>query len=218
MWQYTTGSAWRFAWMFAGFLALGHHPVGAEIIDRILATVAGRVITQSDAGAALALGLIDTGESDDRTATALLRLIERELMLIEVDRYAPPEPDKELVNRRIDSIRERFADPGAFRRELVGNGMNETRLRAFLRDDLRIEAYVDQRFTAVARPTDDDVFAQYRKRETEFARGGLTVPFTEVEADLRAQLTAERRRMLVAEWVAGLRRRAEVAVLYPPAR
>lgn len=218
MWRSTTGSARRLAWMFAGVLVVGRPPVGTEIIDRILATVSGRVIMQSDVLGALALGLIDTGESDDQTAAALARLIERELMLMEVDRYAPPAPDNESVNRRIDSVRARFADPDAFRRALVGNGMSETNLQAFVRDDLRIEAYIDQRFTAVARPTDDDVSAQYRLHESEFVRGGLTVPFTDVEADLRARLTAERRRMLVADWVAGLRRRAEVAVLYHPGR
>lgn len=206
-----------FACMVACLVALDR-PCGAEIIDRILATVSGRVITQSDVRGALALGLIDTDATGDRTAATLSRLIDRELMLVEVDRYAPPEPDTEWLDRRIDAVRARFADSRAFSRALAENGMDETRLLAFVRDDLRIEAYVDQRFAAVARPTDEDVLEQYRKRETEFVREGLTVPFDDVEADLRARLTDERRQTLVADWVAGLRRRAEVDVLYAPAR
>ena len=67
----------------------------AEILDRILATVGGTLILQSDAMGAVRLGFLQvpTGHPDP-LQFALDRLIERRLMLLEVDRYGPPEPDR----------------------------------------------------------------------------------------------------------------------------
>ena len=47
--------------MLAACLVACARPVSAEIIDRILAVIAGQVITKSDVDAAVALGLADTG-------------------------------------------------------------------------------------------------------------------------------------------------------------
>jgi hypothetical protein len=42
-------------------------------------------------------------------------------------------------------------------------------------------------------------------------------PFDEVREAVRSQLLAERRVTLVRDWLDGLRRRADVTVLYQPA-
>ena len=60
---------------------------GAELIDRVLATVGARVITLSDARAVSRLGLIDAAGSADATAEIVQRLIDRTLVLEEVERY-----------------------------------------------------------------------------------------------------------------------------------
>ena len=120
----------------------------AEIIDRALAVVAGVVITQSDATAAFDLGLVPMEATSDRLAEILARLVDRQLMLIEVDRALPPEPSSEAVDRRLQSIRARFASTPAYEAVLRRSGIDEMRLRQTLRDQLRIEAYLDQRFSA----------------------------------------------------------------------
>ena len=148
----------------------------AEIIDRVLAVVGGATITQSDVTAAVELGLVTPRGTGEPAAGALTQLVERQLMLMEVERYLPPEPPETAVAARLQAVRDRFPTAAAYQATLRRSGVDDTRLRQSVRDDLRIEAYLDQRFS---------------------------VP----------PLTAERRAMLISEWVGGLRRRADITFL-----
>jgi len=87
--------------------------VRAETIDRVLAVAAGHVIMLSDVTAALEFGWVTPDPSSDPVREVLSKLIDRELVLAEVDRYTPPEKH-----------------------------LHET-----VRQNLRIRAYQDQRFT-----------------------------------------------------------------------
>ena len=77
-------------------------PAG-ELLERTLAVVGGAVVTQSDVTLARTLRLLDGGpvpESD-----LLTRLVDRELMLQEVARFAPPEPAAAAVATRLETVR-----------------------------------------------------------------------------------------------------------------
>lgn len=189
-------------------------PLRAEIIDRILATVGGALILQSDAVAAARLGFVELPAQGDPLQWTLDRLIERRLMLIEVDRYAPPEPDRALVDERMQQIDSRIGSGERLDAILRETGLSVEQLRLYVRDDLRIEAYVEQRFGAAFRPSEDDLVAYYRAHEQDFTRDGRLRPFGEVRDEVRAALVAERQAAAVRDWMAGLRRRTEVNVLY----
>lgn len=139
----------------AGLIAVTLHAVAlsavtlrAETIDRVLAVVAGQVITLSDVTAARELGLQSAAGAADPVRAILTKLIDRELELAEVERYAPPEPSAETVDRELAAIRTRFASADAFARALARSGLDDRHLRETLRQDLRIRAYEDQRFAA----------------------------------------------------------------------
>lgn len=119
-----------------------------EIIDRVLAVVGGDVIMLSDVRAARTLGLTNAGDGADPDRAVLAQLIDRALILNEVERYAPPEPATEAIDRVMQAVRARFPSEAAFRSVLASLGLNETQLRGTLRQDLRIRAYLDQRFVA----------------------------------------------------------------------
>ena len=122
-------------------------PVRAEVIDRVLAVVGGSLITLTDVNAASELGLATPGPSDDRIRVVLSRLIERKLQLAEVDRYAPPEPSASEVERELQIVQARFAPPGAFDAVLARVGIDLAYLRETLRENLRLRAYIDRRFS-----------------------------------------------------------------------
>jgi hypothetical protein len=189
----------------------------SEIIDRVLAVAAGNLIMLSDVRAALEFGLASPGSAPDPVREVLSRLIDRALVLAEVDRYAPPEPSEGAVDHAVQAVRLRFATPEAFAAALARVGMGDKYLRETLREDLRIRAYLDQRFTVVA-PTDDDLGRYYRDHPDAFTRNGRLVPFGEARQDVAQAAVTDRRRALVDDWMAGLRRRAEIADLYVPAR
>jgi len=89
----------------------------AETIDRVLAVAAGELIMLSDVTAARDLGLVPApAATGDPIASVLARLVDRALILAEVDRYAPPEPGADAVDREVQTVRSRFATPAATRR------------------------------------------------------------------------------------------------------
>lgn len=120
--------------------------VADEIIDRVLAVVAGDVIMLSDVRAARDLGLVDAGPAADPDRAVLSQLIDRALILDEVERYAPPEPNADAVDRALSEVRARFPSERAFAAALARVGLDERQLRAMVRQNLRMRAYLDQRF------------------------------------------------------------------------
>jgi hypothetical protein len=179
----------------------------AEVLDRVMAVVGTAVVTLSDVRAAEAFGLAPSATS----AEVLAALIDRELMLREVDRYTAPDPDPAVVDRRLAQIQARFPTRALFEQALVRTAMTEPRLRAVVSETLRVESYLDQRFGSAAQPAPDEVLRYYREHPAEFTRAGRVVPFDEAQPALQSKLAAERRRELIGDWLDRLRRRATVA-------
>src|SRR5262245_29091752 len=130
----------------------------AEIIDRILAVVDGALIMQSDVMLAARLTLVPPRAAADPMAATLDALIERRLVLAEVDRYAPPEPPDADVDRRLADVRARAGN--GFDPILRDSGISADQLRRHVRDDLRIDAYLQQRFGAM-QPSDGEIQQYY---------------------------------------------------------
>jgi hypothetical protein len=211
----------RRMWHVAFCIALATAPVAvrtAETIDRVLAVAAGELIMLSDVIAARDLGLVPApAATGDPIAPVLAKLVDRALILAEVDRYAPPEPGADAVDREVQTIRSRFATPAALAAALSKSGIDENHLRQTLREDLRIRAYEDQRFLPQT-PSEEELGQYYRDHPQAFTRQGSLVPLEATHADVVRLATDDRRRALIADWVAGLRRRAEVTMLYLPGR
>jgi hypothetical protein len=177
------------------------------LLDRTLAIVYGEVITLADARAAMALGLVESGGSDELRRSAD-RLIERALVLREVERFTPTEPALEAVEARLGVVQARAGTPADLAALLAQSGLTEARLRAWIRNDLRIQSYLDQRFAAAGVPSEQEVQAYYAEHRAEFDKGG--VPFAEAVPLVRERLAAERRSELIDDWIGDLRRRAQV--------
>jgi hypothetical protein len=152
------------------------------------------------------------GAGSAGTEVVLERLIERRLSLAEVNRYGPPEPEQVLVERRVAEVRARFASWEALEAVLTETGITLEQLAQHVRDDLRLEAYIQQRFGGTVQPTEAEILQYYRDHQDAFTRGGTVVPFRDAHADARAALVEERRAAAVREWVAGLRRRSNVTI------
>jgi len=175
-----------------GLLALGS-AADAEVIDRVLAILPGQIITLSDVEAALDLGLVEAPAGEARIPAGLSAVIDRVLMLNEVRRVAPPEPSSAAIDARVARIRQRIGGPAEMSRVLAARGLDASVLRLYAADDLRLASYLEERFSAAAQPTDDEI-----RQAGESAR---------------QRLTDDRRRTLIGAWTAELRRRADVTVL-----
>jgi hypothetical protein len=113
------------------------------------------------------------------------------------------------VANELERLRSSFPTRESFEQILVRGGIDEVQLGERLRQDLRIAAYLDQRFTAPA-PTEADVLAFRAENPERFRRNGADLPLDDIRAGIVNELTGERRSELIDEWLAGLRRRVPI--------
>jgi hypothetical protein len=176
---------------------------GQQLLDRVVATVNGTPITLTDVNAAVGLGIVQ-GEM----AAARLLLIDRQLMLADVARFAPPEPEAAAVDKEMAALK---AHAGAGLAALVAStGLDERRIRDLARDTLRIRAYVDQRFGTAVQVTDDEVERYYRENPAAFTRNGILIPFEDAAPVARPRVATARREAAIGQWIRDLRTRATI--------
>lgn len=174
----------------------------AVLVDRLVAIVGEQALTWRDVQAARLLGSIQPGGTD---AEAVDRLVTRELMHLEVERLAVPSPIAAAVDERLDRLQQRAGSDDAFARAVESLGLTMDRAREWVADDIRIDVYMDQRFTAAAQPTDVEVT---QEAITEAGR----VPTPDQLAEARRRLVQVRRAALVADWLAGIRARTSIQI------
>lgn len=176
-------------------------------LDRLVATVEQRALMQSDVDLALRLGSIEPASPEGPSLVD--QLVSRELVRLEAERFAVAEPPATVVQDRLEALAD--GQPvDAWLAGLTAFGVPADSIRRRVVDDLRIAAYLDQRFAAAAQPTEVEVVERARA-------DGAGVPVPEPAlAAARATLVHERRTRLVADWLDGLRRRAAVRVVTRP--
>ncbi len=187
-----------------------------EVLDRVVARVEGTPIMLSDARAAIRLGLIETTPGVDPILSSVRQLVERRLVLAEVARYAPAEPDSTMLSGEADALKARVGTAAELAALERTTGYGDAQIREVARDTLRMQAYLNQRFGSSAQPTDDEVGQYYRTHLDEFTENGRVLPFVEAEPAARRKAAAERRNAIIFQWMRELHQRADVVELYPP--
>ncbi len=191
--------------MLLALLMSGESICAQQLLDRIIARVNGVAITLTDVKAAIALGIADPPE-----AAAIEQLINRQLVLGEVARFLPPEPSAAAITVEAEALTTRV---GERMPDIVAStGIDDARIREIARENLRIQAYLNQRFGVDVQLTEEEVAQYYRIRPEEFTRGGALMPFTEAEPLARERASAERRAVTVAQWMRDLRARAVISL------
>lgn len=131
------------AWMVTLFVGSISIAAAQQLLDRVVARVGTTPITQTDVEAALAFGVVERLDGSD-ARTPVQQMIDRRLMLNEVNRFPPAEPTDSALAELVARMRE-AAGPDA---EIVmkRTGVDDKRLTDMARDTLRIQAYLTQRF------------------------------------------------------------------------
>ena len=186
------------------------------LLDNILAVVQGQVILRSDVRAFLSFGLARLNESSDDGEHVLTAIIERQLILGEVERYLIGQPSPVDVN---GALRRAIADaggPGPFETRLAALGFTREDLEQILRDNLRIDNYLSRRFPSAPRPIEDEVNAYIAALigELRVAVGSDAVDAVRVEA--RQRLAEVSRQVLIDDWVTSLVARADIVRMTLP--
>ena len=115
-----------------------------QLLDRVVARVGATPITQTDVDAAVAFGVIDR-----QAGEPVKQMIDRRLILAEVNRFPPPEPDFRVVQDLMVKMKA-TAGPDV-NAVMKRTGVDDNRLSELARETLRIRSYVLQRFGNSAR-------------------------------------------------------------------
>lgn len=113
-------------------------------LDRTLERVHGTPIMSSDVRQARLLRLLPESGADDRTIQTALE--NRLLILSEVARMRPPEPTAAAIAGRREAWVATWPNPGDLQTLMTRTGTSDQALSGWFRDELKISAYLDQRF------------------------------------------------------------------------
>ena len=180
---------------------------GQTLLDRVVARVNGTVILLSDVRAAVMFGLVE-GPADSELAVE--EVVQRALLVEEVNRFPPPEPAADAVDAELDRLRVRA---GTSLHEVErSTGLSADNVRLLARDRLRIQGYIDQRFGVTVPLTDEQVLQYYRAHPEEFTTNGELAPFERAQGLARERAGLEQRQRTINQWLRDLRARADVSL------
>jgi hypothetical protein len=201
-------------------LAPGH--ATAEVIDRIIATVNGRVILQSDWDESLCYEALLTNRTlaqftDDDRRAILDRLIDQELLREQMKSADFVHATDAEVAARVADARKQYqqaASTEAWRAILAQYHLTEKDLFTHVRQQIDLMRLVDARLRPAVEIDSKSIEAYYRDQFVpKLKRSGASeVPLAEVSARIRELLTQEKVSELLVSWLQILRSEGQVHI------
>lgn len=186
-------------------------------IDRIAATVDKDVIAVSQVRQVIAIRLIPRNEGEegiDYRRRVLDSLIAQALRYRDVQRFGGSDVSPDAIEARLLELQRRFDSPAEFDEALVGAELTIDEVRALVKRQLQVEAYIQERFAPLVFISVEEIENYYRDTwlpgRTE--RGLPPQPLDSVSEEIRATLRAQRLAQEIDVWTAELRERANVDV------
>jgi peptidyl-prolyl cis-trans isomerase SurA len=192
-------------------------PASAAIVDRVAALVDQQVLTVSEISQMATIRFFPRAgsASDDEYRHQILdALIAQALRYRDMERFGPQDISKDAIEACLREIESRFASPADFDAALARAELSLDEVRALIKRQLQVEAYVQERFAPTIFITSDDIDAYYRGPYAKQRRDrGLPVPpLAEVRDEIRTLIRSERLQQEIDQWTTQLRARANVDV------
>lgn len=189
----------------------------AIVIDRIAAIVDRDVIALSSVNQVVNLRLYErnAGESeDDYRRRVLDAMIAQSLRFRDVQRFGAEDVSKDAIESRLRQVVERFPSPAAFDATLRENELTLDEVRALIKRQLQVDAYIEERFSPLIFVSMEEVEQYYSATwvPQRRARGLAVPPLTDVATEIRTLLKSERLHEEVDKWTSQLRARANVDI------
>lgn len=197
--------------------ALGANlPLSATTLDRIAAVVDRQPITVTEVQQLVTLRFFPRkGTTDDEHRREVLdALIAQALRFRDVERFGAQDIPKDSIEARLQEMEKRFASPAEFAAAVARAELTLDEVRALIKRQLQVEAYIQERFAPRVFVSADDIETYYSGPWTEQRRerGLPLLPLSEVREEIRNLLRATRLEDEIQRWTAQLRTRANVDV------
>jgi hypothetical protein len=188
----------------------------AVTVDRIAAVVDRQVLTVSEVGQMVDLRFFPrvSESEDDHRHDVLDALIAQALRHRDAERFGEQDIAADAIEARLVEIQNRFPSLEAFTTALQGTELTLDEVRALIKRQLQVEAYIQERFAPLVLVSNSDIEAYYRGpwSEQRRARGLAIPPFASVRDEVRSAVRSSRLQVEIDRWTAQLRERANVDV------
>jgi peptidyl-prolyl cis-trans isomerase SurA len=193
---------------------------GADIVDRIVATVNGHIILQSDWEDEIRYEAFINGRTLSTLTPAtrkasLDRLIDQELLREQIRASDSPSADFEEVRKRVLEIRRQY--PGKESEEewhtlLEQYGLTQGGLESRIRTEIDLTRLVDARLRPTVTVDAKSIESYYNQELLPQLRqiGATDVSLAEVTPKIKEVLTQERMNQLLTAWLKDLRAGSEI--------
>ncbi|MGA6982684.1 MAG: SurA N-terminal domain-containing protein [Candidatus Sulfotelmatobacter sp.] len=193
-----------------------------QVIDRIVATVNGRVILQSDLDEALCYEALLSGRPlsgflDEDRRVVLDRLIDQELLREQMKSAEFRHATDEEVNDRVADARKKYpeaATDSGWSAVLAKYRIAEKDLFLHVRQEIDVMRLVDARLRPAVQIDSKSIEAYYRDQFAAKLResGASEVPLEEVSGKIRELLTQEKVSEMLVSWLQTLRSEGDVHI------
>jgi hypothetical protein len=194
------------------------------VVDKTVATINNGsltvpdVITYSDLVWQMALQPdtpIDKPASKDLN-TALKRVEDQRLILLEAKKLPGSEPTAKEIQDRRDELAREFGSAAVLQERMARVGLTTEQLNEILSERIEVENYIDFRFRAFVLISDKEIVGYYNEFYGRQRNTGHIVPtLAEAREAIRSKLTEEKIATQIDNFVDSLRERAEIVVLNP---
>jgi peptidyl-prolyl cis-trans isomerase SurA len=209
------------------FLALAFSASAAEIIDRMVATVNGHIILQSDWEDSLRYEAFSSGRpldhltADDRKS-ALDRLIDQELLREQLRASDSPHSSPEDVAKRTAEIRKQYPNAESeqgWQMVLDSYGLTEEGLKSRVGVELDLMRLVDARLRPAVTIDSKSIESYYNQELLPqlSKSGGEQLPLAQVTPKIKELLTQKKMDELLTAWLQNLRAGSEIHAEATPA-
>lgn len=191
-------------------------PASAVTVDRIAAVIDRQVLTVSEVTQMVEIRFFPrvSESEDDHRRDVLDALIAQALRYRDVERFGAQEIPQDAIEARLQEIQRRFANEAELTAALVRAELTIDEVRALVKRQLQVEAYVAERFAPLVFLAPEEIVAYYRgpwsaqRRE----RGLPIPPLEQVREEVRLAARGTRVQQEIERWTAQLRERANVDI------
>jgi len=195
---------------------------GSDVIDRIIATVNGHIILQSDWDEALCYEALLTNRTlaqftDDDRRAVLDRLIDQELLREQMKSADFAHATDAEVAARVADARKQYlqaTSSESWQALLAEYHLAEKDLLAHVRQQIDVMRLVDARLRPAVEIDSKSIEAYYREQFVPKLKqsGASEVPLAEVSARIRELLTEQKVSELLVSWLQTLRSEGQVRI------
>jgi len=195
----------------------------SETIDRIVATVNGRPVMESELTEQLRFEQFLAGKPAQvvpiaEQRTALERLIDQMLLEQQMDAASFQRPNSDEINKKVQELRQQLAPTAAAWQEALARyGLSDADIAAHVAMQVRTLHFIDARFRPAIRVDPGAVEAYYREQFVPKIKqaGAQPVPLKQIEPRIREILMQQQIDDLLENWLKSLRTQSEIRLPVP---